>query len=145
MIAGQGTIGLELLEQVPDLDTIVVPVSGGGLIAGIAVAVKALRPRARIVAVEPELAPTLAYALKAGHPVELESRSLADGLGAPSVGALCLELCRDLVDEVAHVSDAEIMVGMRWLYATAKLACEPAGAAAAPRSSPAASRRGPAR
>ena len=131
VIAGQGTIGLELLKQVPHLDTVVVPVSGGGLIAGIAVAVKALRPQARIVAVEAELAPTLAYALKAGHPVELESRSLADGLGAPSVGALCLELCQELVDEVAHVSDAEIMVGMRWLYAIAKLACEPAGAAAA--------------
>ena len=94
VIAGQGTIGLELLEQVPDLDTVVVPVSGGGLIAGIAVAVKALRPGVRIVAVEPELAPTLAYALKAGYPVELESRSRVDGLGAPSVGALCLELCQ---------------------------------------------------
>jgi threonine dehydratase len=129
VIAGQGTVGLELVEQVPDLDTVVVPVSGGGLIAGIAVAVKGQLPRARIVAVEPELAPTLARALEAGRPVELESGSLADGLGAPSIGALCLPLCAGLVDEVVHVSDLEIVQALQWLYESAKLACEPAGAA----------------
>ena len=129
VIAGQGTIGLELLEQVPGLDTVVVPVSGGGLVAGIAAAVKARRPEVRIVAVEPELAPRLARALAAGQPVEVEPRSLADGLGAPSIGAQCLPLCERLVDEVVHVSELEIVAAFRWLYETAKLACEPAGAA----------------
>jgi threonine dehydratase len=131
VIAGQGTIGLELFEQAPDLNTVIVPVSGGGLVSGIAVALKSLRPRIRVVAVEAELAPTLALALEAGHPVEFESLSLADGLGAPSVGELCLELCKNLVDETVHVSDPEIVAGMGWLYSAAKLACEPAGAAAA--------------
>jgi threonine dehydratase len=130
IIAGQGTLGLELLEQVPDLDLVVVPVSGGGLVAGVAVAIKSVRPSARIVAVEPELAPTLAHALRAGRPISVESRSLADGLGAPAIGAACFPLCARYVDEVVHVSDLEIVQAMRWIYESAKLACEPAGAAA---------------
>jgi threonine dehydratase len=130
IIAGQGTVGLELLEQVPDLDLVVVPVSGGGLIAGIAVAIKSVRPSTRIIAVEPELAPTLAQALKVGGPISVESRSLADGLGAPAIGEVCFPLCERYVDEVIHVSDLEIVQAMQWIYGTAKLACEPAGAAA---------------
>jgi threonine dehydratase len=130
VIAGQGTVGLELLQQVPDLDLVVVPVSGGGLIAGVAVAVKALRPQARVIAVEPELAPRLELALEAGRPVHVEASTLADGLGAPAIGERCLPLCQRFVDEVVQVSDADIVRGMRWIYANAKLACELAGAAA---------------
>jgi threonine dehydratase len=130
IIAGQGTLGLELLEQVPELDLVIVPVSGGGLIAGVAVAVKARRPQARVVAVEPELAPRLARALAAGRPVQVEAATLADGLGAPAIGERCLPLCQRFVDDVVQVSDADIVRGMQWIYANAKLACEPAGAAA---------------
>jgi threonine dehydratase len=130
IIAGQGTIGLELIEQVPDLDLVAVPVSGGGLAAGIALALKKTRPKIRVVAVEPELAPTLKCALDAGHPVRIDSLTIADGLSAPIVGERCLGLCERYVDEVVHVSDLEIIESMRWIYANAKLACELAGAAA---------------
>jgi threonine dehydratase len=130
IIAGQGTIGLELLEQVPDLDVIVVPVSGGGLVSGIAVAVRNAKPEARIVAVESSLAPTLARAMEAGRPVAIDSHTVADGLGAPAVGELCLAICRRHVEEIVQVSDDEIIDAMRWIYENAKLACEPAGAAA---------------
>ncbi len=129
VMAGQGTLGLEVLEQVPDPDAVLVPVSGGGLLAGIAVAVKATRPLTRVIAVEPESSPALALALAAGHPVPAPHSSIADGLGAPSIGALCLAAAAPLVDEVIHVSDDEICHATRWLYQSAKLACEPAGAA----------------
>jgi len=129
VIAGQGTLGLEILEDVPDVDAIVVPVSGGGLIAGIAVAVKASRAHTKIVAVEPESSPSLALALAAGHPVPVPPASIADSLGAPSIGAFCLSVVAPLVDEVIHVTDDEIRRATAWLYQSAKLACEPAGAA----------------
>jgi threonine dehydratase len=131
VIAGQATIGLELLEQVPDLDLVAVPVSGGGLVAGVALAIKSVRPRVRIVAVEPELAPRLAAALEAGHPVSGGWQTIADGLGAPAIGERCLGLCERYVDEVVQVADGEIIQALQWIYANAKLACEPAGAAAA--------------
>ena len=129
-IAGQGTVGLELLEDVADADAVVVPVGGGGLIAGIATAVKALRPDARVIGVEPETSAALSAALAAGRPVPVEARSLADGLNAPFAGAHCLAVARERVDAVVLVSEDEIAVGMRFLYERAKLACEPAGAAA---------------
>jgi threonine dehydratase len=130
VIAGQGTIGLELLEQIPELDAVIVPVSGGGLAAGVALALKSVRPEIEVVAVEPELAPTLERALDAGRPVQVHPRTMADGLAAPVIGERCLGLCEHHVDEVVHVSDLEIVQAMRWLYANAKLAGEPAGAAA---------------
>ena len=129
-IAGQGTVGLELLEDIPDADVVVVPVGGGGLIAGVATAVKALRPRARVVGVEPDSSAALSAALAAGRPVPVEPRSLADGLNAPFAGEHCLTVARERVDEVVLVSEGEIAAGMRFLYERAKLACEPAGAAA---------------
>jgi threonine dehydratase len=129
VMAGQGTLGLEILETVPNVDAVVVPVSGGGLIAGIAVAVKASRAQTKILAVEPESSPALALALAAGHPVAVPPASIADSLGAPSIGALCLTTIAPLVDDVVHVSDDEIRHATRWLYQSAKLACEPAGAA----------------
>ena len=123
--AGHGTLGLEILEDVPEVGTIVVPVGGGGLIAGIASAVDC-----RVVGVEPEGAPSLSAALEAGAPVQIEPRSIADGLNAPFTGSGTLAICRERVDEVVLVSDDEIAEGMRFLYTGAKLACEPAGAAA---------------
>ena len=130
VIAGHGTLGLELLEDLPDLDAVVVPVGGGGLISGVATALKASRPDVRIVGVEPELSPALHEALNAGEPVSVEPRSIADGLNAPFAGDHCVEVCRELVDEVVLLTETEIEEGMRFLYTRAKLACEPAGAAA---------------
>jgi threonine dehydratase len=129
-IAGQGTVGLELLEDVPDADVVVVPVGGGGLVSGIATAVKGRRPTARVVAVEPEGSPALHEALAAGRSVQIEPRTIADGLNAPFAGELCLEVCKRLLDASVLVTDEEIEEGMRFLYGRAKLACEPAGAAA---------------
>ena len=123
--AGHGTLGLEVVEDVPGVDTIVVPVGGGGLIAGVASAVDC-----RVIGVEPEGAPSLTAALSAGSPVRIEPTSIADGLNAPFTGSGTLAVCTERVDEVVLVSDEEIAEGMRFLYARAKLACEPAGAAA---------------
>jgi threonine dehydratase len=129
VMAGQGTVGLELLEDVPDVDVVVVPVGGGGLVSGVATAVKGTRPEARVVAVEPEGSAALHRALEAGERVEIEPRSIADGLNAPHVGRNALVICRDLVDASVLVSEEEIVEAMRFLYGRAKLACEPAGAA----------------
>jgi threonine dehydratase len=123
--AGHGTAGLEIAEDVPDVEAIIVPVSGGGLVAGIASAVDC-----RVIGVEPERAATLSAALEAGSPVRIEPRSIADGLNAPLTGEGTLAVCRERVDEVVLVSDEEIADAMRFLYLRAKLACEPAGAAA---------------
>jgi threonine dehydratase len=125
--AGAGTAGLEILEDVPGVDTIVVPVGGGGLVSGCAAAVS---PEVRVVAVEPELSPALHAALEAGEPVPVQPRSVADGLGAPFAGASAVEACRAHGVESVLVSEEEIEDAMRFLYARAKLACEPAGAAA---------------
>lgn len=128
--AGAGTAGLELLEDVPDADVVVVPVGGGGLISGIATAVKGVRPEARIVAVEPEGSAALHEALAAGHSVSVQPSTMAGGLDAPFAGDNCLAVCRALVSDSVLVTDEEIAEGMRFLYGRAKLACEPAGAAA---------------
>ena len=125
-IAGQGTVGLELLEDVPDTGVVVVPVGGGGLVSGIAVAVEGRR----VVAVEPELSPSLHAALQAGRPVPVQPRSIADGLGAPFAGGNAVAICSALGVESALVTEEEIEEAFRFLYGRAKLACEPAGAAA---------------
>jgi threonine dehydratase len=126
-IAGQGTVGLEILEDVPGVETIVVPIGGGGLISGIAVAAAG---RARVVGVEPELSTAMHSALAAGERVEVTPTSIADGLNAPHAGGNTLAIVRELVDEVVLVSEEEIGQAFRFLYERAKLACEPAGAAA---------------
>jgi len=126
-IAGQGTVGLELLEDLPETTTIVVPVGGGGLISGIATAAQGRR----VIGVEPELSPALHEALRAGHPVSVEPRSIADGLAAPFAGTHCLAVCKERVESVVLVSEDELKNAFRFLYARAKLAAEPAGAAAA--------------
>jgi threonine dehydratase len=122
--AGHGTLGLEIVEDVPEADVVVVPVSGGGLIAGVASALDC-----RVVGVEPEGAASLSAALAAGKPVPIEPRTIADGLGAPFTGEHSLAVARERVDEVVLVSEEEIEDGFRFLYGRAKLACEPAGAA----------------
>jgi threonine dehydratase len=127
VVAGHGTLALELLEDVRDLETVVVGVGGGGLVAGI---VTALDGQARIVAVEPERAQCFTAGLAAGRSVRVETNTIADGLAAPFAGELPLALCRGRV-ETALVTEDEIAEGMRFLYSRAKLACEPAGAAAA--------------
>jgi threonine dehydratase len=126
VLAGAGTLALEIEEDVPDADAVVVAVGGGGLIAGIQAAVG---DRMRVVAVEPERAQALHSAVEAGHPISEEPSSIADGCNAPRFGQLPFDLCRHL--ERALVSEDEIADAMRLLYARAKLAVEPAGAVAA--------------
>jgi threonine dehydratase len=128
--AGHGSVGLEVLEDVPEAAVVVVPIAGGGLIAGVATAVKGLRPDTRVIGVEPEGAATMTAALAAGAVVPIAPKSIADGLAAPFVGEGTLAVCRELVDEVVLVRDDEIEEAFRFLYTRAKLACEPAGAAA---------------
>ena len=126
-IAGQGTVGLEVLEDVPDADVVVVPIGGGGLIAGIATAVDG---RARVVGVEPETSAAMVEASRAREPVPVTPTSVADGLNAPFAGTNTLAVVQARVDELVLVSETEIEEAMRFLYTRAKLACEPAGAAA---------------
>jgi len=128
VVAGQGTVGLEILEDVPDLRRIVVPCGGGGLVSGIAVS--AAGTDIEIVAVEPESSRALHAALEAGETTRVNARSVADGLNAPFAGALALEVSRTLGVEPVLVTEEEIAAGFRFLYERAKLACEPAGAAA---------------
>ena len=128
--AGHGSLGLELLEDVPDVDVVLVPVGGGGLISGVATAVKGRRPQARVIGVEPEGSAALHAALAAGEVVPIEPQTIADGLGAPFTGEHSLAVCRERVDEVVLVTEEEIAEATRFLYGRAKLACEPAGAAA---------------
>jgi threonine dehydratase len=131
MIAGHGTCALEIIEDLPDADLFVVGVGGGGLIAGIAVAVAAKRPGARVVGVEPSGAPTMRRALDAGEPVRLERvNTIADGLAAPIAGTIPFEIVRRLVSDVVLVDDDVIAEGVRFLATRAKLVAEPAGAAA---------------
>ena len=129
VMAGQGTAALELLDDVPDLDVIVTPVGGGGLIAGTATAAKGLRPEIRIVGVEPEAGDDTAQSLAAGARVNLGvPRTIADGLQAAEPGELTFEVNRRLVDEIVTVSDAEIVDAMTFLFDRMKLVVEPSGA-----------------
>jgi len=119
VVAGQGTIGLELLEDLPELDTVLVPVSGGGLVAGIALAVKTARPDARVVGISMERGPAMYHSLRAGHPVAVaEEQSLADSLGG-GIGldnAHTFALVRDLLDDLILVGEDEIAAAMRHAY-----------------------------
>lgn len=131
IIAGQGTVGLEILEQMPDVDDVVVGIGGGGLIAGVAIAVKELKPSARVFGVEPVGAAVMRQSLDAGQPLRLESmHTIADGLAAPMAGSLTYAIVRRYVDDVVTVTDDEIMAAMRDILLSAKLLAEGAGAAA---------------
>jgi threonine dehydratase len=129
--AGQGTVGLEILDVVPDLRTLIVPVGGGGLISGVAVAIKAQRPKLRIIGVEPEGAAVVSESLAAGHPVA-PSRldSIADGLAAPYTRPFNLGIIRRHVDQMRTVGDEAIIEALKAIVQQTKLVVEPAGAAA---------------
>jgi threonine dehydratase len=129
IISGQGTMGLEILEDVPDVDAVIVPVGGGGLIAGVGVAVKAFKPNVRIVGVEPLHAPTLKASLEAGRVTRIETKpTLADGLAIAEVGKLCFELARDVVDDLVMVDEAQIAMSILRLLELEKTVVEGAGA-----------------
>jgi threonine dehydratase len=132
IIAGQGTIGLEILEDLPEGDTVLVPVGGGGLISGIAVALKESRPGTRVIGVEPELANDAQSSLREGRivklPAEQVSRTIADGLRAMWVGDLTFPHMRKYVDDIVTVSEGEILEAMRRMALNARLVAEPSGA-----------------
>ncbi|MGV3519167.1 threonine/serine dehydratase [Luteitalea sp.] len=129
IVEGQGTTGLEIVEQVPDVRTVVVPVGGGGLISGVAAAIKLTDPSIRVIGVEPAGAPKMSQSLAAGMPVTLSSvKSIADGLMAVRPGVLNFLHVQAFVDEVITVSDEEIVGAARLLWDTARLAIEPSGA-----------------
>jgi len=129
IIAGQGTVGLEIAEDLPDVGAVLVPVGGGGLSAGVATAIKLLRPSARVIGVEPEGAPKLTRALEAGAPVELSrTESIADGLLAVRIGTLPFAHHRAYLDEVVLVGDEAIRRAVRFLLDRMKLVAEPSGA-----------------
>ncbi|WP_308367596.1 MULTISPECIES: threonine/serine dehydratase [unclassified Microbulbifer] len=131
IIAGQGTVGLELLEQLPELDTLICPVGGGGLISGIGIAIKHARPEVRIVGVEPAGAATLKTAWDAGGPVELEKvQTLAASLGANRAGEHTYAASRRVVDELVALDEDAIAAGAELLITRGKLYAEPGGAIA---------------
>jgi threonine dehydratase len=132
VIAGQGTIGLEILEQVPDVDAVVVPVGGGGLVSGIGVALKGRRAGIRVIGVQAELVASMLAALEAGKPITLEgAQSLADGIAVKRTGDLTLAHARKVVDEVVTVSEEEIASTILYLLEKEKTVVEGAGAVGA--------------
>ncbi len=131
VVAGQGTVGLEILEQCPEVRTIVTAVGGGGLLAGIAVAVKAVRPDVRVVGVQAEGAAAYPGSLAVGHPVPLEAMStMADGIAVGCPGEVPYGLVREFVDDIVTVSEESLSQALLFLMERAKLVVEPAGAAA---------------
>jgi threonine dehydratase len=131
IIAGAGTVGLEILEDCPQAATVYVPVGGGGLVSGTAAAIKRMRSTVRVVGVEPSGAPKMSASLAAGHPVTLErTESIADGLLSLRPGDLTFAHVRELVDEVVQVDDAEMVAAVQWLFQDVRVVAEPSGAAA---------------
>jgi threonine dehydratase len=132
IIAGQATCGLEIVETLPDVDLVLSPVSGGGLLSGTATAVKLLQPKARVFGVEPELAGDTAESFRTGRivtwPAELTSRTIADGLRTQSVGVRNFAHIQAYVDGIITVTEAEIRAAMRAIVATVRLVPEPSGA-----------------
>ncbi len=128
---GTATLGLELCEQIPELDAVVVPIGGGGLCAGVASAVKLINPTCQVFGIEPYGADSMYRSFEAGEPRSIERvATIADSLGAPYALPMSFELCRRNVDALVRVSDDELRTAMRFLLRNAKLAVEPAGAAA---------------
>ena len=130
VVAGQGGVGLEILEDLPDVDVVVVGCGGGGLISGVAAAINGLRPSVRVIGVEPGGALTMTRSLEKGAPVDLKDlHTIADGLAAPFVGALNLRHVQDCVEQVVAVEDGEIMSALRLILERLKVVAEPAAAA----------------
>jgi threonine dehydratase len=131
VMAGQGTVGLELLDEVDDLDVVLVPLGGGGLLSGVATAVKALHPRARVIGVEPDASPDTQRSLRAGRRERVEiSRSIADGQLLPEPGEKTFAVVSALVDDIVCVADADIVDAMRFVFDRMKIVVEPSGASA---------------
>jgi threonine dehydratase len=131
VIAGQGTVAVEILAELPAFDTVIVPIGGGGLIAGIAGYLKQRLPEVRVVGVEPVGAAGMKASLDAGHPVTLERvQTIADGLAASRPGELCFEVAQRCVDEVILVEEAEMLRAIKLYFEWEHLLAEPAGAAA---------------
>jgi threonine dehydratase len=134
IIAGQGTMGLEILEDLPEVETVLVPVGGGGMISGVATAIKLSKPSTNVIGVEPELAADAQASLRAGRIVESTaeqtSRTIADGLRTQSIGPINFEHIRRYVDDILTVSEYEIRQATRWLATNPKTVAEPSGAVA---------------
>jgi threonine dehydratase len=131
VIAGQGTVALEILEQEPEVDAVLVPIGGGGLVSGVGAVLKALRPGAKVVGVETEVLPSMLQALEAGRPVTLDpANTVADGIAVKRAGDLTFEHVRRLVDEIVTVSEEEIASAILYLLEREKTVVEGAGAVA---------------
>jgi threonine dehydratase len=134
IIAGQGTVGIEILEDLPTIETVLVPVGGGGLISGVSAAIKLSNPKVKVIGVEPELAADARASLRAGRivsfPAEQVSQTLADGLRTQSIGAINFEHIRAYVDDIVSVTEDEIREAMRALSTNPKTVAEPSGAVA---------------
>ncbi len=130
VVAGNGSVGLELVDDLPDVDVVVVGVGGGGLISGVAAAVKGRRPGSRVYGVEPERSNAVSLAIEQGTVVTIQPQSVADGLGAPFAGILTLAMTRSLLDGIILLDDPTILAGLRFAMERLKQVLEPAGAAA---------------
>jgi threonine dehydratase len=130
VIAGHGTVGLEILEDLPEVDVVVVGIGGGGLISGTACALKESRTSVRVYGVEPTGAAAMSRAFEAGQPVAINPTTVADGLAAPFASTRTLAMCRRYLDDIVLLDDEEILTGVRFAMERAKQALEPAGAAA---------------
>jgi len=131
IIAGQGTAGLEILDQCPDVASVFVPIGGGGLVAGVAAAIKLTRPQVKVIGVEPDGATAMKQSVDAGHPVTLpKTETIADGLMPVRPGDLTFAHVRRFVDAIVTVTDLQIADAVLWLFANVKIVVEPSGAAA---------------
>lgn len=130
VIAGNGSVGSELLEDLPDVDVVVVGVGGGGLISGVAAAIREVRPSVRVYGVEPETSDAVSQAMASGEIVTIQPRSIADGLGAPFAGAWTLAMIQRYVEGIVLLDDPTILAGLRFAIERMKQVVEPAGAAA---------------
>lgn len=129
VIAGQGTIGLEIIEKIPDVDTVIVPIGGGGLIGGIALAIKTLKPCCRVIGVQSQNAPSMKQSIEEGHAILLDNVStIADGIAVKTPGDITYELCKQYVDEIVTVSEEEIAAAILVLLEKMKMVAEGAGA-----------------
>ncbi|MGH8134781.1 MAG: threonine ammonia-lyase [Steroidobacteraceae bacterium] len=127
---GTGTLGVEFMEQVPDLDAVIVPIGGGGLASGVSTAVKLMRPECEVFGVEPFGADSMYRSFKSGAPASIDKiETIADSLGAPFATPMSYALCRAHIDELVRVTDPELVAAMRFLLEQARLAVEPASAA----------------
>src|SRR5947209_4661214 len=123
-MAGQGTVGLEIAEDAPETEVVLVQVGGGGLISGIATAVKGINADIRVIAIEPERSPALHEGMKAGQIVHVEAESAADGLNGPYAGENCIAVCNELGVESVLVPEDGLRAGLQFMYGRMELACE---------------------